>query len=73
MLLRRLYLSRLAREDPQRIYHQQKSREYWERRNRLQRAEFWIGKNLYETRRWARSRRESASIFAHIFSTIDTP
>lgn len=70
MHLRRLYLSRLARDNPLRTYHRQKSRKYWLQRNRLQRAKFWINKNIYGTRRWANSQLESASNLAFILKKV---
>lgn len=70
MFLRSLFSSRLTAGKWQRIYHRQRSRRYWIQRARLQRAKLWIGKNLFGVRGWARSRRESASIFTEILNVV---
>lgn len=55
---------------PQRTYHRQRYTLYWTWRGRLQRIRFRIGRNAFRARSWARSRRESASIFSELATIV---
>ena len=70
MFLDRLSSVQRLRRRPQRTYRRQRSPRYWIWRGRFQRVGLWFGRNIFKARDWAKSRRESTSIFAEILKTI---